>query len=70
MWRTPNSLMPALALVVATVVAGAAIANAVRTGSLAPIWMVGWLPAVLAGVFYRRPSDARCSARLRRRARP
>jgi hypothetical protein len=70
MLRTPYSKLSVLAIVVAVFVAGAAIAEAVRTNSLASIWMVGWLPAVLLGLVYRRPSGGRCSARIRRRAQP
>ena len=70
MLRTPYSKLSVLALVISVFVAGAAIADAVRTNSLGPIWMIGWLPAVLTGAFYRRPSDARCRARIRRRTQP
>jgi hypothetical protein len=58
-----------LALVIAALVAVAAIAEAVRSNSLGPIWTVGWLPAVLVSAVRPRPSTARCSVRHRRRAR-
>jgi hypothetical protein len=53
-------------LAVAAVVLGLSIAQAARQDSLDPIWMIGWLPAVLAGAFYRQPGAKRCSPRLRR----
>jgi hypothetical protein len=34
----------------AAIIIGTAIAQAVRQHSLDPIWMVGWLPAVLVAV--------------------
>ena len=67
--KTSYSKLLALALMVGALVAGAAIEDALSTHSLAPIWMVGWLPAVLVGAFSRRASGARCSPRVRRRAR-
>jgi hypothetical protein len=46
------------------VVAGAAIAQAIREHSLGPIWSVAWLPAVLV-VAFRRPDNPRqCWRRL------
>jgi hypothetical protein len=53
-------------LAVAAVVLGLSIAQAVRQDSLDPIWMIGWLPAVIAGAFYRTSGAKRCSLRLRR----
>jgi hypothetical protein len=70
MLKATYSMLSVLAIVIGVFVATAAIADAVRTSSLSPIWMVGWLPAVLVGVFYRRPSDARCRARVQRRTQP
>jgi hypothetical protein len=56
-------------LLIASVVAGAAIAQAIGEHSWQPIWSVAWLPAVLV-VTLRRPANAReCLSRLRRRAR-
>ena len=69
MLRKTCARLPLLALVVAALVAVAAIADAVRTNSLAPIWTVGWLPAVLVSAVRPRRSAARCSVRIRRRAR-
>jgi hypothetical protein len=58
---------------VSAVIIGSAIAQAIRQHSLDPVWMVGWLPAVLAGVYpalTRRggSADGRCLPRLRRPA--
>jgi len=36
---------------VSAIIVGSAIAQAIRQHSLDPVWMVGWLPAVLAGVY-------------------
>ena len=52
---------------------GAAVAQAIRQHSLDPVWMVGWLPAVLAGVYPALTGRAgsahgRCLPRLRRSA--
>ena len=57
-----------VALVVAVVVAGAAIAQAIREHTLDPIWTVGWIPAVLLGTIGPR-TTGRCSTRLRGRSR-
>jgi len=56
------------------IILGSAIAAAVRQHSLDPIWMVGWLPAVLAGVYPAltgrdRPAHRRCLPRPQRAAR-
>ena len=53
-------------LAVAAVVLGVSIAQATRQDSLAPIWMIGWLPAVIVGAFYRPSGAKRWSLRLRR----
>jgi lipopolysaccharide export LptBFGC system permease protein LptF len=53
-------------LAVAAVVLGLSVAQAVRQGSLDPIWAIAWLPAVIAAAFYRPPSGKRCTLRLRR----
>ena len=55
------------------IIIGAAIAQAIRQHSLDPVWMVGWLPAVLVGVYPAltgRGGSARgrCLRRLRRPA--
>jgi Mn2+/Fe2+ NRAMP family transporter len=50
-------------------VLGAAIAQAVREQSSAPLWSVAWLPAVVAaGGFYRKDATRPCRPRLRRQS--
>jgi hypothetical protein len=61
-----RSKLEIASLAVAAVVLGLSIAQSVRQGSLEPIWMIGWLPAVIAGGFYRPSKATRCSLRLRR----
>jgi hypothetical protein len=58
---------------VSAVIIGSAITQAIRQHSLNPVWMVGWLPAVLAGVYPALTGRAgsahgRCLPRLRRSA--
>jgi len=53
-------------LLIAGVVAGAAIAQAIREHSLEPIWSVGWLPAVLVATLGTR---RRCVRRSDHQAR-
>jgi hypothetical protein len=50
-------------------VLGAAIAAAVRDRSWAPLVGLAWLPAVLAGGFYRKDATTPCRPRLRRQSR-
>jgi hypothetical protein len=69
MLRTPYS-RSVLTIGVAVFVVGAAIADAVCTNGFAPVWMVGWRPAVLVSIVYRRPSEGRCLPRIPRRAQP
>jgi hypothetical protein len=62
-----RSFLVAVLLVAATVTA-LSIAQALRQDSFEPILVIGWLPAVLIGVTYRRPlSGGSCSDRLLRR---
>jgi hypothetical protein len=66
-------IMGAATLVVSAIIIGSAVAQAIRQHSLDPIWMVGWLPAVLVAVMYptltgREPEHRRCLPRLRRPA--
>jgi hypothetical protein len=57
-------------LVVAALVTGLSFAQAVSQDSWEPILLIGWLPAVLIGAFYRQSSAGRsCSDRLWRRSR-
>ena len=62
-------------LALSAIILGAAIAQAIRQHSLDPVWMVGWLPAVLVAVYPSMtgrggPGSARgrCLPRLRRPA--
>jgi hypothetical protein len=56
-----------VAVAIVTLVVGAAIAAAFREGTLSPILMVAWAPAVLVGAVYRPPSRARRAPGIRRR---
>jgi hypothetical protein len=56
---------------VSVIIIGSAVAQAIRQHSLDPVWSVGWLPAVLAGVYpvltgRGRSERGRCLPRLRR----
>jgi hypothetical protein len=65
----PSRIYVAVTLIIVGLVAGAAVAQAIREHSWQPIWMVGWLPAVLVATLIR-PADTReCLPRLRRGAR-
>lgn len=62
-------------LALSAIILGAAIAQAIRQHSLDPVWMVGWLPAVLVAVYPSmterggpRSARGRCLPRLRRPA--
>ena len=55
------------------IIFGAAIAQAIRQHSLDPVWMVGWLPAVLVAAYPSMTgrggqAHRRCRPRLRRPA--
>jgi hypothetical protein len=68
--RTRHSrIYVATTLLAVGIVAGAAIAQAIRERSWQPIWSVGWLPAVLVATFGPRRSTRACVHRLGRRAR-
>jgi hypothetical protein len=58
---------------VSVIIIGSAVAQAIRQRSLDPVWSVGWLPAVLAGVYPAltrrgRSAHGRCLPRLWRSA--
>ena len=60
-------------VVVTVIIMGSAIAQAIRQHSLDPLWSVGWLPAVLVGMYPAltgrgRSARGRCLPRLRRSA--
>jgi hypothetical protein len=65
----PSRIFVAVTLVIAGVVAGAAIAQAIREHSWQPIVSVAWLPAVLVATLSRPARTRECWPRLRRRAR-
>ena len=44
-------ILAAATAVLASIIMSSAIAQAVREHSLGPVWMVGWLPAVLVAVY-------------------
>jgi hypothetical protein len=64
--QTSRTLM-VVGLVVAVLVIGISIANAIRTDSLDPIWTLAWLPAILAALYHRPAAGRRCFHRIRRR---
>jgi hypothetical protein len=49
-------------VVFAAVVAATTVSYAIRHDTIAPIWEMAWLPAVVTAVLYRR-SARRCSPR-------
>jgi hypothetical protein len=59
-----------VAVVAVAVVAGAAIAQAIREHSWEPIVMVAWLPAVLVGSLSRPQGARHCWRRLTRHSHP
>jgi hypothetical protein len=68
--RSRHSRIYVLAtLLIVGVVAGAAIAQAIRDRSWQPIWSVAWLPAVVIATFYTPANPRECLQRLRRRPR-
>jgi hypothetical protein len=68
--RRRFGLYELVAIVAAAVVAGAAIAQAIREHSWEPILTVAWLPAVLVASLGRPLSARRCWRRLTRRTAP
>jgi hypothetical protein len=64
MTRTPVcSRVSAVALAVTVIVIAATVEHAIRTRSLNPIWMIGWLPGVLVAL-YRPGAGGRCANRI------
>ena len=63
-WPRAVVLIPVLAI--AGFVALASLAQAVRQESWAPIWSIGWLPAVLVASLWTPASRKPCWSRLRR----
>ena len=68
--RRRFGLYELVAIVAAAVVAGAAIAQAIRENSWEPILTVAWLPAVLVASLSRPQSARHCWRRLTRRTAP
>ena len=68
--RRRFGLYELVAIVAGAVVAGAAIAQAIREHSWEPILTVAWIPAVLVASLSRPQSARRCWRRLTRRTAP
>jgi hypothetical protein len=70
MWKKLGSRSLSLAAVAGlAVVTGASIADVFRQDSLAPIWLVLWIPAVLIGAVYWPRGGKSCSGRIVPRSR-
>jgi hypothetical protein len=67
--RNFHRMLVIVAAAALVLVVGSAIAAAVREQSWAPLASVAWLPAVLAGGFYRKDAARPCLPRLRRQSR-
>ena len=52
-------------LAIAVFIAVASVAQAIRQDSWAPIWSIGWLPAVVVASLWVPASGASCWPRLR-----
>jgi hypothetical protein len=65
----PSRIFVAVTLVIAGIVAGAALAQAIREHTWQPLLSIAWLPAVLVATFSRPARTRECWQRLRRRAR-
>jgi hypothetical protein len=61
--RRREAWIRAVALVVAVGVTALAVVQAIREGSLGPVWMLGWVPAVLAPAMAWSQRSNRCAAR-------
>ncbi len=69
MRTTIGSKASIVVLAVTAIVVGATVANAITSASLDPVWMAGWLPAVLVGALYGPQSGGKCSGGTLRRRR-
>jgi len=67
--RNFHRVLVVVAAAALVLVVGSAIAAAVREQSWLPLASVAWLPAVLAGGFYRKDAVRPCLPRLRRQSR-
>ena len=63
--RRIRSAMAISVSVIAAVVALATVVQAIRQDSWAPIWAIGWLPAVLVASLWAPASRRPCRPRLR-----
>ena len=66
-------IVATITVAVSVIIIGSAVAQAIRQHSLDPLWSVGWLPAVLVGMYPAltgrgRSARGRCLPRLRRSA--
>lgn len=68
-YRKSSKRLPAVVVIpvlaIAAFVAVASVVQAVREDSWAPIWSVGWLPAVLVASLWTPASGKPCWPRLR-----
>ena len=60
------SKVSAVALVITVIVVAATVEHAIRTNSLNPIWMIGWLPGVLVALYRPGAAKRRADRILRR----
>ena len=67
MSKRAHTTMTALALLIAAAVLAATAAQALRDHSWAPVWAVGWLPAILVAALATPRGRATCRPRPRRR---
>jgi hypothetical protein len=64
--KRPPTVVVIPVLAIAAFVALAAVVQAVRRESWAPIWSIGWLPAVLVASLWTPASRKPCGPRLRK----
>jgi hypothetical protein len=64
--KRPPTIVLIAVLTIAAFVAVATVVQAVRQESWAPIWSVGWLPAVLVASLWTPVSRKPCGPRLRK----
>jgi hypothetical protein len=68
--RPTSRMLSAAVLVVAAIVTGLSISQAVRQDSFDPILLIAWLPAIVIAAYYRRSASGKnCSARFLRGSR-
>jgi hypothetical protein len=64
--KRPPMVVLVLVFAIAAFIAVASLVQAVRENSWAPVWSIGWLPAVLVGSLWTPASRTPCGPRLRR----